>query len=276
MKIVVLSGKGGAGKTLVAVNLAAAARARYVDADVEEPNGHLFLPAPELAIDPVEVLVPVVDQDRCTACRVCVDFCRFNALAMIGDRVAVFEQVCASCGGCSVLCPEGAITEKRRLIGHVQQGVSDGVETRTGVMLPGVVSGVAILNRLLADLPDDDLSVIDGPPGASCLAVEAARAADFCVLVAEPTLFGVHNLRLVRELLRAVGRPGGLLINKALDDDTRLEQVAAELGLPVLGRLSYDPKIARLTSEGRLLVRESPAVLDVMDGVLDAVLGGRA
>lgn len=276
MKIVVLSGKGGAGKTLVAVNLAAAARARYVDADVEEPNGHLFLPAPELAIDPVEVLVPVVDQDRCTACRVCVDFCRFNALAMIDDRVAVFEQVCASCGGCSVLCPEGAITEKRRLIGHVQQGVSDGVETRTGVMLPGVVSGVAILNRLLADLPDDDLSVIDGPPGASCLAVEAARAADFCVLVAEPTLFGVHNLRLVRELLRAVGRPGGLLINKALDDDTRLEQVAAELGLPVLGRLSYDPKIARLTSEGRLLVRESPAVLDVMDGVLDAVLGGRA
>lgn len=276
MKIVVLSGKGGAGKTLVAVNLAAAARARYVDADVEEPNGHLFLPARELSIDPVEVLVPVVDHARCSLCRVCVDFCRFNALAVIQDTVTVFEQVCASCGGCAVLCPERAITEKRRLIGHVQQGSSDGVETRTGVMLPGVVSGVAILNRLLADLPDDDLSIIDGPPGASCLAVEAARAADFCVLVAEPTLFGVHNLRLVRELLRAVGRPGGLLINKALDDDTRLEQVADELGLPVLGRLSYDPEIARLTSEGRLLVRESPAVHEVMDGVLAAVRGVRA
>lgn len=276
MKIVVLSGKGGAGKTLVAVNLAATAKARYVDADVEEPNGHLFLPAHELAIEPVEVLVPVVDHDRCTTCRTCVDFCRFNALALINERVAVFEQVCASCGGCAVLCPQGAISEKRRLIGHVQQGISDGVEARAGVMLPGVVSGVAILARLLADLPDDDLSIIDGPPGASCLAVEAARAADYCVLVAEPTLFGVHNVRLVRALLRAVGRPGGLIINKALDDDTRLEEVADELELPVLGRLPYDPELARLTSEGRLLVRESPAVREVMDGVLVAVRGVRA
>ena len=115
MKVAVLSGKGGAGKTLVSVNLAAVAGARYVDADVEEPNGHLFLPSKEMTIDPVEVLVPVVDEARCTACRECVDFCRFNALAMINDRVAVFEQVCTSCGGCTVLCPEGAISEKRRL-----------------------------------------------------------------------------------------------------------------------------------------------------------------
>lgn len=217
--------------------------------------------------------MPVVDDTRCTACRECVDFCRFNALAMVNNKVTVFEQVCASCGGCAVVCPEGVITEKRRLIGHVQQGVSDGVETRAGIMLPGVVSGVAILDRLLADLPDDDLSVIDGPPGASCLAVEAVRAADFCVLVAEPTRFGVHNLRLVGELLQAVGRRGGLLINKAQDGDTRLEEVADELGLPVLGRLAYDAQIARMTSEGRLLVRESPTVRAVMDSVLVAVQG---
>ena len=276
MKVAVLSGKGGAGKTLVSVNLAAVAGARYVDADVEEPNGHLFLPSKEMTIDPVEVLVPVVDEARCTACRECVDFCRFNALAMINDRVAVFEQVCTSCGGCTVLCPEGAISEKRRLIGHLQQGQADGVEVRTGVMLPGVVSGVPILSRLLAGLPDDDLSIIDGPPGASCLVVETARVADLCLLVAEPTLFGIHNLRMIRQLLRSVGRPGGLLINKALDDGPRLEEVAAELELPVLGRLPYDPEIARATAEGRLLVREPAQVREVMEGVLARLPGVRA
>ncbi len=276
MKIAVLSGKGGAGKTLVSVNLAAVAHARYVDADVEEPNGHLFLPAQEMTIDPVEVLVPVVDDTRCTACRECVDFCRFNALAMINDRVAVFEQVCTSCGGCAVLCPEGAITEKCRLIGHIQEGGSEGVEVRSGVMLPGVVSGVPILARLIDGLPDDDLTIIDGPPGASCLVVETARAADFCLLVAEPTLFGVHNLRMIRQLVRAVGRPGGLLVNKALDDDTSLEELAAEMELPVLGRLPYDPAIARATAEGRLLVRESPQVREVMEGVLAQLPGVRA
>ena len=271
MKVAVLSGKGGAGKTLVAVNLAATARARYVDADVEEPNGHLFLPSQELTIDPVEVLVPVVDHDRCDACRVCVDFCRFNALALINDRVEVFEQVCTACGGCTVLCPQGAISEKRRLIGHLQTGVSDGVEVRTGVMMPGVVSGVAILSKLFDGLPADDLSIIDGPPGASCLVVETARIADHCVLVAEPTAFGVHNLRLIAKLVAVVGRPAGILVNKALDDDTRVEEVAEELGLPVLGRLPYDPAIAKATSEGRLLARESPVVADVMEGVLARV-----
>lgn len=269
MKITVLSGKGGAGKTLVAVNLAAAANARYVDCDVEEPNGHLFLAPTEVAAEQVTVTVPVVEAADCTGCRKCVDFCRFNALAWVNDQVMVFEEACKSCGGCAVLCPSGAITEEHRVIGHVHQGVVDSVEAWGGAIRPGVVSGVPVVHQVLRSLPTEGLSVIDGPPGASCLALETARAADYCLLVAEPTKFGMHNVRMIHQLTVAVDRPCGVVINKATDGDTSVEELCAELGIPVLGRIAYDPQIALASSQGVVVAWQDDATRQVFVDILD-------
>ena len=152
MKLAVLSGKGGTGKTLVSVNLAAVAGdAVYIDCDVEEPNGHLFFRPKGVCSKPVSVKIPVVDEKRCIGCRACVEFCKFNALAYIKDTLLVFEELCHSCGGCLLFCPEHALTEKERIIGEVQYGTSEKVKVITGRMNTGEASGIPIIKKLLAD-----------------------------------------------------------------------------------------------------------------------------
>ncbi len=150
MKIAVLSGKGGTGKTFVSVNIACVAdKATYVNCDVEEPNGHLFLKPEITKRIPISVLVPYVDESRCTACRKCVDFCKYNALALAGDKLMIFYEICHSCGGCTLFCPQKALTEKEREVGVIEEGVSENVAVLTGVLNTGEGSGVPIIKHLM-------------------------------------------------------------------------------------------------------------------------------
>ena len=202
MRVAVLSGKGGTGKTLVSTNLAAVLKKSvYVDGDVEEPNGHLFFKPRSIENKKVKVKIPVVDNDRCTACRECVEFCRFNALALVANKLIVFEDICHSCGGCVRLCPENALSEKDKVIGEIKIGTSGGVKVYSGILNTGEVSGVPVIDGLLEGIKDeDDPILIDCPPGSACIVMESIRDADYCILVAEPTLFGLHNLKMVYEL----------------------------------------------------------------------------
>ncbi|HHX30661.1 MAG TPA: 4Fe-4S binding protein [Clostridiaceae bacterium] len=258
MKIAVLSGKGGTGKTLAAVNLAAAAgHALYLDCDVEEPNGHLFFKPENMKTEEITVRIPVVDQDLCTGCRDCVEFCRFNALAHVGGRLLIFEEICHSCGGCILVCPEKALTEKDRVIGVVRRGDSAGVRVHSGILNPGEESGVPLVQRLFEDLKEEDeLQVfIDGPPGTSCVVMETVTGADYCLLVAEPTLFGAHNLEMIHGLVKLMGKPLGVLLNKCLEGDNPSEEYCLTRGIPILGRIPFDPDLGRLNSEGEIAVR---------------------
>jgi MinD superfamily P-loop ATPase len=216
-KIAVLSGKGGTGKTLVSVNLAAAAeKAAYIDCDVEEPNGHLFFKPGCVEEEEVTVNIPVIDKNLCTGCRKCVDFCRFNALALIKNQPVVFPEICHSCGGCALLCPEKAIREKKKIEGVLRKGVSGSVSVSTGILNTGEASGIPLIKKLLGgDLPEKEpFTLIDCPPGSACIVMESIREVDSCILVAEPTLFGVHNLGMVYELVRLFRKPHGVLLNK--------------------------------------------------------------
>ena len=178
MKIAVLSGKGGTGKTLVSVNLAVEAKeSTYIDCDVEEPNGHLFFKPDDIQEEEIKVKIPIVDDKLCNGCRKCVDFCKFNALAYINSKLIVFEEVCHSCDGCTIICPEKAITEKEKVIGKVQKGISDKVLVYTGMMNTGEASGIPIIKKLLDENKQDKnkLIFIDCPPGSACIEIGRAH-----------------------------------------------------------------------------------------------------
>jgi MinD superfamily P-loop ATPase len=274
MIIAVLSGKGGTGKTLVSVNLASAAGAStYIDCDVEEPNGHLFFKPENVQEENVSVLIPMLDDERCDGCRKCVDFCRFNALAFIRNKPIVFEEVCHSCGGCMLVCPTNALSEKEKVIGKVQKGQSEQVKVYTGILNIGGASGVPIIKRLLSEssLDENKLTVIDCPPGSSCIVMESIKDADYCVLVAEPTLFGVHNLNMVYELVSLFNKPFGVILNKCLQDENPTEKFCIEKDIPILGRIPYDTRLGSLNSNAKIAVREEDQYREMFSALLDTV-----
>lgn len=274
MIIAVLSGKGGTGKTLVSVNLASAAGAStYIDCDVEEPNGHLFFKPENVQEENVSVLIPVLDDERCDGCRKCVDFCRFNALAFIRNKPIVFEEVCHSCGGCMLVCPTNALSEKEKVIGKVQKGQSEQVKVYTGILNIGEASGVPIIKRLLSDNSPDEskLTVIDCPPGSSCMVMESIKDADYCLLVAEPTLFGVHNLNMVYELVSLFNKPFGVILNKCLEEENPAERFCIEKNIPILGRIPYDTMLGTLNSNAKIAVREEDQYREMFSALLETV-----
>lgn len=259
MKIAVLSGKGGTGKTLVAVNLAAVSKsAVYIDCDVEEPNGHLFFKPTGIKEQAVTVKIPQVDNSLCDGCRRCVDFCKYNALAYIKDRLIIFEEICHSCGGCVLVCPQKALSEKEEAIGRIEIGASDNVTVFTGILNMGEASGVPIIKNLLTnEKPKTEIEVIDCPPGSACIVMESIKDADFCVLVAEPTLFGMHNLNMVYELVKLFNKPFAVVLNKCIEGFNPSEQFCIDNNIKVLQKIPFDNELGIINSNAKIAIRES-------------------
>jgi len=258
MKIAVLSGKGGTGKTLVSVNLAAAAgQSVYVDCDVEEPNGHLFFKPLHVSENETTIKIPIINRALCNGCRKCIEFCKFNALAFIKDKVIVFDEVCHSCGGCMLVCPQKAVLEKVKTIGKIQKGCSEQVKVLSGILNTGEVSGVPIIKNLLKEIKNDNqINIIDCPPGSACIVMESIKDADYCVLVAEPTAFGVHNLNMVYELVTLFHKHYGVVLNKCLDGENPAEIFCKEKGITILGKIPFETELGTLNSNAKIAVRE--------------------
>lgn len=273
MKIAVLSGKGGTGKTLVSVNLAATAKeSSYIDCDVEEPNGHLFFKPQNIESDEISIKIPIVDQKLCNGCRKCVKFCKFNALAYLNRKPIVFNDVCHSCGGCMLLCSEKAISEKEKIIGEVQKGISENVTVVTGILNTGEASGIPIIKKLLShDIEEKEFTFIDCPPGSACIVMESIKDADYCILVAEPTLFGVHNLNMAYELVKLFDKPYGVVLNKFLDEENPAEKFCKEKDIKILGKIPFDNELGTLNSNALISVRESVKYRDMFSSLLQNV-----
>jgi len=273
MKIAVLSGKGGTGKTMISVNLAAIEnQAAYVDCDVEEPNGHLFFNPIIERTKKIAVKIPEVDPARCVGCRRCVDFCKFNALAHIGTELIVFDSLCHSCGGCMLVCPQQALLEKEKEIGCAWKGISGNVMVYSGMMNIGEASGIPIIKELLREIKDETgLALIDCPPGSACSVMESIKDADYCVLVAEPSIFGAHNLNLVVELVRLFRKPHGVVLNKSMELENPSEKYCISHGIPVIGKVPYDHELGKMNSAGLVAVRESKRFHDMFSALLDAI-----
>ena len=259
MKFSILSGKGGTGKTLCAVNLAAVSPGSiYIDCDIEEPDGHLFFKPKINKAEKVTVFFPNIDPALCNRCRQCVDFCRFNALAMVSSSITVFPDVCHSCGGCAVICPMQAISVDNREIGISEDGIAGNNSIITGLMHPGHESGVPIIRKMqqmVANLAD--LIFIDCPPGTSCSTVESINEADFCVFVTEPTNFGAHDLEMVYALVKSLNKPSAAILNKTGSEDDPSELFCIKNGIPIVGKIPYDPQLGKINSEALVAVWEN-------------------
>lgn len=273
MNIAVLSGKGGTGKTLLSVNLASVAeKSTYIDCDVEEPNGHLFFKPENIKSKKVSVWIPMVDEKLCNGCRICVDFCKFNALAYIKNSLFVFDEICHSCGGCVYLCPQGALSEKANKIGEIQEGTSKNVEIITGILNPGEASGVPIIKELLKHIESQHTDCfIDCPPGSACVVMESIKDADYCVLVAEPTIFGSHNLAMVYELVQLFKIPHGVVLNKCQDDGNPSELFCEENNIPIIGRIPFDRDLGILNSNALIAANENEKYHSMFSNILQRI-----
>ena len=262
MIISVASGKGGTGKTLVATSLALAlsdkCKVQLLDCDVEEPNAHIFL---HLAINqsqPVLIPVPKVDETKCTYCGRCAEVCAYNAIAVLKEKVLIFPELCHGCGACSYLCPESAISEEGREIGVVETGDSGNMEFIQGRLVVGEPMAPPIIREVKKYIDPTKEVIIDISPGTSCPVVEAIKDSDFCLLVTEPTPFGLNDLSLAVDLVRKLQIPCGVVINRVGVGDEKVEQYCHEQKIPILLKIPLDRNIATLYSKGVSLMEGMP------------------
>jgi MinD superfamily P-loop ATPase len=262
MKIAVASGKGGTGKTMVAGNLATVlSRHREVvlaDCDVEEPNLHLFFPAPGEA-EPVTIPVPWFDETLCTRCGKCAEACRFGAVTVLKDRILFLPSLCHACGGCLLACPEGAVSEGERRVGEIRVShPNERLRLVSGFLDPGEIHAPRVVRAVKERAGDDPLVILDAPPGISCPVIETLEGCDACLLVTESTPFGLHDLALAAELAAYLGVPAGVVINRSDGADEGIRAFAQEKELPILLTIPFDRRIAEVQSRGGLICNEIP------------------
>ena len=262
MIISVASGKGGTGKTLVATSLALSLQDRkpvqLLDCDVEEPNAHIFLKPSLNHKQVVFIPIPQVDEAKCTYCGKCAEVCAYNAIAVIREKVLIFPELCHGCGACSYFCSEGALSEIGKEMGILETGQAKGIEFIQGKLTVGEAMAPPVIREVKKHINREWLVIVDVSPGTSCPVVEAVKGSDFCLLVTEPTPFGLNDLTLAVDMLNKLDIPCGVVINRDGAGDSKVEEYCHKEGIPILLRIPLNIEIAQLYSKGITLVEGMP------------------
>jgi len=259
MIVSIASGKGGTGKTTVAVNLALAlSHVQLLDCDVEEPNVHLLLKPEVNQVKPVCVSIPRINEELCNHCGKCAEFCEYNALFVSAEKVLVFPELCHNCGGCAIICPNHAIVEEKHQIGRIKMGIAGKAELVYGELEVGEPMSVPIIREVKKQIDRSKNVILDSPPGTSCPVIETVRGSDFCLLVTEPTPFGLHDLKIAVHVLKNMKIPFGVVINRAGVGDKKVYEYCKEEHTPILLEIPFQRRIAELYSRGIPFSQEMP------------------
>lgn len=277
MKIAIASGKGGTGKTMIATSLAAALAPHHnvqlLDCDVEAPNAHLFLQPTFDHTQPAVIPIPEIDPALCTLCGHCVSVCAFHALAMVGANILVFPQLCHGCGSCTLQCPENAISEKLYPIGEIRSGdTPHPMAFAMGELTTSEPMPTPIIRQLKSShVSCADIQIYDAPPGASCAVVATVHDADYLLLVTEPTVFGLHDLRMMLGVLEHTHTPAGVIINRTGIGAAPIRQALEGRNIPVLMEIPYDAELASGLAAGKLLIDLRPAYRSQLSDLWEAI-----
>jgi MinD superfamily P-loop ATPase len=280
MRITVASGKGGTGKTTIATSLALSLAEDghipvFLDGDVEAPNAHLFLkPVFEQRKD-VALLIPHVDESKCTYCGKCAEVCQYHAIVLIGKKTLIFPQLCHGCGSCTLVCPEHSIAEIPQVIGVMERGLAcNDIPFAHGTLNIGEPMAVPIIRQLKKWMEprSGQVEILDAPPGTSCPVVESMRGADFILLVTEPTPFGLHDLRLAVQVARELNLPMGVVINREGSGDAQVDEFCRSEGIPVLIRVPFERAIAEGIARGQTLAEIRPEFREQMCDMYDWIV----
>lgn len=276
MNIAVASGKGGTGKTTVAVNLAYVLANEgmdvvYADCDVEEPNGHVFLQPNITSTQRSTVLYPEIDTEACISCGKCAEICQYKAIIMIADEPMVFKDMCHGCAGCVYVCPVNAVKEEYREIGKVELGWSDSVAFVQGVLNIGQILSPPLIRDVKQSMPSGDINILDCPPGTSCPVITSMRGVDYILLVTEPTPFGFNDLRLTIDAVKELGIPYGVFINRSDIGTRETLDYCTRYGIPVLGEIPDDRRIASCYSNGDIIIEKMPEYMPVFHKAFEKI-----
>lgn len=275
MIIAVASGKGGTGKTTVSTNLALYLSEKqkivFLDLDVEEPNAHIFLQPENIQQEAVNKIVPLVNYEKCTFCGECAKICAFNAIAVTKNEVMIFKELCHSCGACTYLCPENAIDECNYEVGHVKISKLPNLEFFEGNLNIGEVVAPIIIKSVKSHISKENICILDAPPGSSCSVVETVQDTDFCILVTEPTPFGLSDLNIMVNLLTKLNIPSGIIINQYEEGKNIIDDYARSKNIPVLARIPFDRDIAVSYSTGIPFIKELPVYRDLFASIIPQI-----
>jgi MinD superfamily P-loop ATPase len=273
MIVSVASGKGGTGKTTIATSLAAVlgSRAQLLDCDVEEPNCHILMKPILHTSETITLGVPVVDTTTCTLCGKCGDVCRFSAILVIGEQVLTFPELCHGCGGCSLLCPEKAITEGARELGVVETGLAGPVAFVQGRLRVGEAMSPPLIRAVKSKIDTSKIAILDAPPGASCPVIHTVIGSDFLILVTEPTPFGLHDLGIAVEAISELGIPLGVILNRSDVGDKEVQWFCRQKGIPLLAEIPHDRRIVEGYARGNLLVDSAPQYRSLFLELFDTI-----
>jgi MinD superfamily P-loop ATPase len=268
----IASGKGGTGKTSIAVNLAISiGNAQLLDCDVEEPNAHLFFHREPSQVEPISILIPRVNEQLCNHCGECAKICQYNAIFVASERVVIFPELCHSCGGCLLVCPKKAITEERHKIGTLKVVRAEDLELVFGELEVGEPLSVPLIKEVKKKLDVGKNVFLDSPPGTSCPMIETVKGSDFCILVTEPTPFGLHDLNIAVQVLEDMKIPVGVIVNRADIGDNKIHGFCSEKHIPILLEIPFQRRIAELYSRGVPFSLEIPEWREKLRVLFDEV-----
>lgn len=273
MIISVASGKGGTGKTSVAVNMAlSVGNIQLLDCDVEEPNAYLLLHPEINKKEAVYTSIPKVDRMLCDTCGECTKFCQYNAIFIVPEKILIFPELCHSCGGCALVCPKKAITWEKDEIGKIIFGTADDLSLVYGELEISKPITIPIIKAVKKQIKGENV-ILDSPPGTSCSFVETVRDSDFCLLVTEPTPFGLHDLKIAVQVLRKIAIPFGVIVNRAGIGNKEVHDYCKKEKIPIMLEIPYLRRIAELYSTGVPFIFELPEWENKFQMLYDEIAG---